>query len=393
MQKIINNLRILRLAFIEELRKIYKDSGVLLILFGAMIAYPVIYSIAYKNNVVRKIPIAVIDLDHSHLSRQAIKMLDGSPQLKANKTCGSMEEAKTLFNEGTVNGIALIPQHFEKKILSGTQANLSIYCDGTYFLLYKETLTGALNVSETLAAGIEIKRLMATGLSQVQALKSRNPLPVKFTTLYNPGEAYGAYVMPGIILVIIQQTLLVGIGMVAGSRKEKFQYKTILTSKTNYFSTFPLLIGKSFAYVVIYIINLLFTQLWVYNWFSYPSKGELLNVMLLFIPYMFAIIFLGLTISTLFSRREHSIMFLVFLSPIIIFISGLSWPFSSLPQPIQWFAYIFPSTTMVPAFLSLRTMGVGFMAIKGSYIILFSQMVFYFITATVAQFIPTKQLK
>jgi len=367
-------------AFLKEGQAIFKDRGAILILLIAVWAYPLVYSIAYKNNVIRNIPMAVVDSDHSALSRQLVRMIGATQEVEINLETGNFNEAEQLFWDGESKGIIHIPIDFEKKILRGEQAHIGLYCDASYFLIYKESLSGSLKAVGTLSAGIEIKRLMASGSTPDMAKKQRDPLTLKTYTLYNPSGAYGTYVMPGLILVILQQTLLVGIGMIGGGRRER--QKMLASSKNHELSSiFYTLTGRSLAYFILYVFNLLFTQVVLAHWFHFPDNGLLLDIGLLMIPFLFSVIFMGLAVSLLLTRREHSIMMLVFLSPVVLFLSGISWPTTSLPPLLYQLAHIFPTTSMIPAYLRIRTMGGTLQDVIPEFMFMTGQMVVYGILA------------
>jgi ABC-2 type transport system permease protein len=363
-------------AFLNEWDSIFKDRGAILILLIAVWIYPLVYSIAYQNNVIREIPMTVVDNDNSALSRQLIRMIGATQEIEVKQETGNFREAEELFRDGKSKGIILIPEEFEKNILRGGQSHVGIYCDASYFLIYKESLRGSLRATGTLSAGIEIKRLMAAGATPEAAKMQRDPVTIKSYTLYNPAGSYGSYVMPGLILVIIQQTLLVGIGMIGGARREK--QKLLATSKNHEVSAiFYTLTGRSLAYFFLYSFNLIFTQIVLYHWFGFPDKGSMLDLWLLMVPFLFSVIFMGLTVSLLLTRREHSIMMLVFLSPVVLFVSGMSWPATSLPPLLYKLAHIFPSTSVIPAYLRIRTMGGTLADVRPELLFLIGQMVVY----------------
>jgi len=381
---ILSGLDITWFEFIDELKTIFKDKGAMLILFFAVLAYPLVYSIAYKNNVVRDIPVTVVDLDHTSSSRQMVKMLGATKELQVAQEVGSLHEAKQLFWDGNSKGIIMIPEGFEKDLLKGLQTSVSVYCDASYFLLYKETLTGTIQATGTLSAGVEIKRLMAAGSGEEQAMQQRDPMPAKFYYLYNPSGSYGSYVMPGMILIILQQTLLIGIGMIGGAGKERRNNRVVKPGLRVRQGMFSVVFGKGLAYFVIYLANIAYTLVYLSKWFGFPDKGSFADICILSVPYLFSVIFLGLMISMLFRRREHSIMTLVFVSPIVLFISGLSWPVSSIPPLLYKLSHIFPSTSMIPAFLRIRTMGVSISDVRPEFLFLMAQMILYFLLASFA---------
>jgi ABC-2 type transport system permease protein len=383
-KSIFQGLDITWFEFVDELKTIFKDQGAMLIMFFAVFSYPVVYSIAYKNNVVRDIPVTVVDLDNTASSRQMIRMLGATKEISVAQEVGSLHEARQIFWDGNSKGVVLIPEGFEKQILKGFQTSLSVYCDASYFLIYKETLGATIQATGTLSAGVEIKRLMGAGSGEEQAMQQRDPMPSKIYNLYNPSGSYGSYVMPGMILIILQQTLLIGIGMIGGAGKERRNNKIVKPGVMVRQGMFSVVFGKGLAYFVIYLPSIAFTMVYLSKWFGFPAKGSFVDVCILLVPFLFSVIFLGLMISMLFRRREHSIMTLVFVSPIVLFLSGLSWPVTSIPHLLNHLSYVFPSTSMIPAFLRVRTMGVPISDVRPELIFLLAQMIVYFLMASFA---------
>ncbi len=379
------------LFYREELRNIRRDAGALLILVGAMMVYPLAYSVGYKNEVVRELNTTLVDLDKTTTSRQLIRMLNGAEQIVIGHEAMSLDEAKNDFYKGNCGGIIVIPDNFEKDILSGKQSNVAVFADGSYFLIYRQLIAGSVQTVGTFSAGVEIKKLMMEGKTYGQALSQYDPLKADLHFWFNPASAYGSFVMPGIIIIILQQTLLVGIGMLGGTAKEKNRSSFMVPADMKQGSVFPVLFGKTLSYLTVYAVNCLFTMVWIHSWFNYPNRGSYLSVLMLTLPYLLSIIFMGITISVLFKRRESSIMFMVFLSPIVVFLSGISWPASSIPSIVYSLAHFFPSTIMIPAYLRIRTMGVGMSDIRHEYFMMLLQTGFYFCTAAVALYFSARQ--
>lgn len=363
--------------FTEELQNILRDRGALLILIFALIIYPVIYGIAYKNEVVRNIPVAVVDLDQTASSRQLVRMIGGTEQLNIATTAGSLAEAQTLFYSGQVYGVILIPELFEKDLMTSQQTSVTVYSDAGYFLIYKQTLSGALRASATFSAGVEIKRLLAKGASLNQAMERRDPVSLNTVMLFNPSGGYNSFVIPGLMIIILQQTLLIGIGLLGGTQREIGRSRFSIPQALNRGGVIPVVMGKAGAYFMIYLFNVIITQIWVYKWFNLPSKGSFFAVMALIIPFLLAVTFLGMALSTFFNKRENSIIFMVFLSPLALFLSGLSWPVEAIPNWLNKLALVFPSTIMVPNFLRVRTMGADITQVSNGIFSLWTQTIIY----------------
>lgn len=374
----------------DEIRAIRKDSGAILIMFGALMIYPLVYSIAYKNEVVRELKTTVVDLDRTSTSRQLIKMLEGAEQIDICNEANSLDEARKDFYDGNSCGIIVISANFEKDILNGRQTNVSVFADGSYFLIYRQIISGSVKAVGTFSAGVEIKKLMLEGKTFDQAAQLRDPLSADIHFWFNTSSGYGSFVMPGMIIVILQQTLLIGIGMVGGTGKEKNRDSFMVPVALKKGGVLPLLFGKTLTYLTVYAVNSIITMVWLHSWFDYPSRGAYLSILMLTLPFLLSVIFMGITISVLFKRRESSIIFMVFLSPIVVFLSGISWPASSIPPVIYHLAQLFPSTIMIPAYLRIRNMGVGMQDISHEYLLMLVQMCFYFCTAALALYFSAR---
>jgi ABC-2 type transport system permease protein len=379
----LSSIDLIALHFINELKSIIKDKGALLILIGAMLIYPVIYSFVYYYETLNDLPIAMVDLDRSAASRKYFNMIDATREIDIIEESMDLQEAKSLLLKNKIDGIVLIPKGFERDVYSGHKANVSVYADASYFLKYKNQFMATSYVNAYFSGGIAVKRYMAEGKSFEQAVVSNSPLSLQTHILYNPTSGYATFIMPGMILIIIQQTLLIGIGLMGGSFSESKSSPFLLDGKSRRKEVVPYLIGKSTAYLLISIINVVIAVIMIHSWFNYPDKSSIIEVMMLLFPYLLSTIFLGIGLSTLFIHRESAIVFMVFLSPIALFVSGISWPVSAIPDWLYSISKIMPSTTVVPAYLRLRTMGVGILKVKSELLFLYGQALVYFLMATI----------
>ena len=392
MKSIINrSLRNLSGIYISELRESLSDAGTVLIFIVAVILYPVLYSIGYINQTINEIPVAVIDNDNSSLSRQYLRMLDATDQLDLLYRAGSMKEAEELFYQGKIHGIILIPENFEKEIFSRRQADVSIYCDAGKFLVYKQVFTGATYATATMNAGVEIKAMLSQGRSWDDALNHTQGLNAQFFDVYNPSSGYCTFIVPGILIIVIQQSLLVGIGLLFGKNNEKRKFTVIAETVQSRTQSLDLVLGKAAAYVSLYLVTTLITLLLLYHWLGFPERGIFVRVYIVLVPYLFAVSFMGIAISSWFRKRVHALMFIVFFSPMVFFLTGVAWPVEALPPALRIFAYVFPTTPMIPAFIKIRLMGGGLHAVSREWIILTVQLIGYFIIAVISNRIAMRK--
>lgn len=369
----INSFELVAIHFKNELKAIFTDSGAVLILVGALIIYPILYSFGYYNEVLTDLPVGVVDLDQTPTSRSYVKMLDASREVQVAYKPQEMNEAENLFMDNKISGVLYIPKGFQKAIFAEKQTNVAVYADGSYLLKYKTFYTAASVVNAYFGGGVAIQRYMIEGKSFKQAQVAANPLDVQTHVLYNPSGSYGSFIMPGLILIIIQQTLLIGIGIMGGTFSESKASPFKLPEQRRGREIIPLLFGRVGAYLLISMFNICFALIIVHQWFNYPDKGNLLDVMMLLFPFLLAVIFFGIGLSTFFKHRESAIVFMMFLSPIALFLSGISWPTSAMPEWIVGLSKILPGTNVLPAYLRLRTMGVGIAEVKPELLKLYLQ--------------------
>ena len=232
-----------------------------------------------------------------------------------------------------------------------------------------------------MSAGIELQRFMAEGQHADQARKRFEPLSLKVQELHNPFGGYGTFVMPGLILIILQQTLLVGLGMMGGTFSEQqipWSKSSENPKLTNIATT---LLGRSGAYILVYLVTGFIVLFGIHHMFSFPDKANILQIMMLYLPFIMAVTFLGMAISTFFQKREEAFLFLVFISPIVMFLSGISWPPEAIPRVLNQMGNIFPSNFMIPAYLRLRTVGASLTNISTEITGLLMQCFIYFMAA------------
>jgi ABC-2 type transport system permease protein len=383
----------IRTYFVGEVKEIFRDGGTVVIFLLAMIAYPIVYSLGYINELAKDVPVAVVDLNNTDMSRKLCRMMDATEQIKITYKVNSIKEAEALFYKNNLSGVVLINKDFEKNILSGKQGGVTVYSDAGHFLLYKQVYSGVLYASQTLGAGIEIRNLLTKGKTLEQAMEQRDPLSVKATNLYNPYGGYATFIVPGILIVIIQQTLLIGIGILGGKHNERKSFHYLKEGARRPFEAMKIILGQTLAFILIYLITTLLILGVFYKLIHFPDKSNFINTYFLLIPYLATISFLGISLSLLFPKRVYALLFLVFISPTLFFISGAAWPVEALPAWLHNLSYIIPSTPMVNAFIKVRIMGTGLQSVKPEYSMMLIQMLVYFAIAIIIYRIKLRKLR
>ena len=239
----------------NEFRTIFKDGGVMLILIFALIIYATAYSLAYGSQVLRNVPIGVVDECRTPTSRSLIDTFNAGPNTYVAYNPTSMEEAKELFYGRKIYGVVYIPSDYGEKLYGGEQANVAIYADASYFLMYRQVFQEVVTSIGKTGAMVEFQRLIAKGANIPQAQATTQPVIYQSHNLFNPYLGYGTFVMPAIIMVIIQQTMLIGIGMIGGTWREFGLYRKLCPAGRRRMSTLPIVLGRGLVYALIYAVT------------------------------------------------------------------------------------------------------------------------------------------
>ena len=347
----------LRAVMANEYRTIFSDGGAMLILIFALLIYATVYSLAYAPQVLRNVPIGVIDQSRTATSRSLIDTFNAGPNTYVAYEPADMEEAKNLFFDRDIYGIVYIPSDYEKKLLGGEQAVVAIYCDASYFLMYRQVFQEVVTSIGKTGAMVEFQRLIAKGADIPQAQAVTQPVIYQSHNIFNPYLGYGTFVMPAIIMVIIQQTMLIGIGMIGGTWREHKLYHKLCPPERRRMSTLPIVLGRGLVYASIYAVTCFYILGLHYRLFHYPMNGAAETVLLFMAVYMAACIALSLAVSTLFRYRENSLLLLLWTSIPLLMLSGVSFPREGMPEWLYRFGQIFPSSHGVNAFIRIQTMG------------------------------------
>ena len=363
----------------DELRLVLKDEGVLIFFIIVPLIYPLLYSWIYNNETVREVPVVVVDDCHSALSRKFIRMCDASPDVQIKYHASDMDEAQMLVGRQIVKAIYRIPADFESNLMRMQQSVVSVYCDMSLMLTYKAAYQTALAVSQTMNKEIQIQ--LAGHYTKREEQIQAAPLQCDDVALYNPGGGYGSAVLPAVLMLILQQTLVLGIGMAAGTARETNRFSDLVPIQSHYHGTFRIVLGKSMAYFMIYAVMGTWLTVVVPRLFNFPHLAQWYNLLMLMLPYTLACIFFGITVSCLVRYRENVMLLMVFVSIPLLFLSGASWPQSAIPGFWQGISWLFPSTFGVRAYVRLNSMGGSIGDVLFEYHALWLHVLIYFVVA------------
>ena len=360
----------------DELRNVFKDAGVMIFFFLVPFVYPLLYSFIYNNEVVHEAKMVVVDQSDSYLSREFTRRVNATPDVEVVGVCPDMAEAKKMLDEKKAYGILLFPPDYSKDLHEGRQTTVSLYCDMSALLFYKAFLLAATEVS--LDMGKELRMHNNPSSTDKMDQITVDPIPYESVALFNSQNGFASF-----LVLVLQQTLILGIGMLGGTAREKNRFHSLVPICRHFNGTLRIVFGKSLTYLLLYVVVCIWVLAIVPKLFSLPQVGEPLTILLFLLPYLFACIFMSMTLSGFMTSRESPMLVFVFTSVILLFISGVSWPEAAIPPFWKVVGYLFPSTPGIQGFIRINTAGASLHEVAHEYRVLWIQAGVYFILSCI----------
>lgn len=372
----------------EEMRTIFKDEGVLVFIILVPLFYPLLYSWIYNNEMPHEVGVVIVDQSKSELSRRFARAIDASPDVSVVGYAADLGEARDMVGRHEAYGVVLFPTDFARNLGRMEQSPVLVYTDMSYMLAYKAIYQTATAVS--LQIGDDVKRSLAGAYTSRDEELSLAPVEVRDVPIFNPAGGYGSFILPPVIMLIIQQTMLLGIGMTAGTYAERRLRGEDPTPSGIGSCAFEFL-PRAICYLLIYAVTSAYLVMAVPHMFSFLQLAQPARLAWFLLPYLLSCVFFASTVMTFVRRREEVMIVVVFTSVPFLMLSGVSWPQSNIPDFWRAFSCLIPSTFGIQGFVKLNSMGASPEQVVPEYTALWIQTVVYLFLALAANLLTWKK--
>lgn len=340
----------------DELRHTWHDVGMVIFFLVVPVLYPLLYSYIYSQEVVREVPAVVVDESYTSQSRDLVRRMDASPDVHIVGYATNLLEAQDAIKERKAYGIVVIPNDFSDRLARGEQASIRLYCDMNGMLYYKALMLTATEVSLQINQEIKVTRLgLSTDREEELAV---SPIQYEEIGLFNPQTGFASFLIPAVLILILQQTLLLGIGLSVGTYREHSQGRSLLPQgNIHYGGLLRIVLGRGLCYMLIYLVVACYTLMVVPALFNFVRLAEFIDLLIFIIPYLSACVFFAMFMSVFVHSRESGMLLFVFTSVPLLFISGISWPASAMPDFWYYISKLFPSTLGINGYVKINSMG------------------------------------
>lgn len=368
----------------DEFKTISTSYSILLVLIGGIFVYGLLYNYMYAPDLVRNVPVVVVDDSRSALSREYARLLDATPQVDVVTNGIGYPEAQEMMKEKEAVGILYLPHDFADRVSVGNESVFVMYETTSAFLYYMAMQEASSSSMLALNDRYRPEMLVFLPRQSVAQLASTQPVDVAGTALYNFTEGYGTYLIPAVLIVIIFQTLLMVIGMISGDERDSGSLAHFARQGLSFGRMARIITGKTFVYTLLYAVFAFFLLGLLPVLFSLPNIGAPLHIIALLIPFLLATSFLGLAASVFFTDSESPLLMIAFFSVGLIFLSGVSYPLELMPWYWKAAHFVIPAAPATLGYVKLNSMGASMAEIRVEYLTLWVQCGVYFILACLA---------
>ena len=370
-----------------ELHQVLHSQGLIIFCLLVPLAYPLLYAFVYTNETVREVPIAVVDECHSAQSREFARMVDATADVKVLYHT-DLAQAQELMRREQVYAIMRIPSSFGRDLSVGAQTYVALYSDMRCMLYYKAALLAASNVSLEMNADIKVQRYLR-GTTDEQEAVLRAPVTNSYVALYNPQSGVASFLIPAVLMLMIQQLLFLSIGTSMGLWRESNRGIGLpqhfcepgFLSGSRSGNALGIVLGKLLFYFPVFLLVAIYMYSAVTDWFSLIRLADYTTFLLFVTPYIVACVLMGITFSGLIKRSEDAMLVFIFMSVPLLFLSGMSWPVAAEPMAWRYVSWLFPSTFGMHGYARIMGMGADLSDIAFELRGLCIQCIVYLITA------------
>jgi ABC-2 type transport system permease protein len=367
-------------AFVAEWRRVLALPGAFMLLLAAPLLYGIYYPQPYLSQILRKIPIAVVDNDESELSRRIVETLDASGAASVAVRAASLAEGRAALGRGEAFAVVDIPPGTERDVLKGMTAHVPIYADATYLFVYRTTANGIVAAINTLSSQLASAGARTDGSLAKAALASSSPADILLQPIFNPVGGYASYIVPAAFVLILQQVLLIGASLL-----------TVVALAQRTGGPFATVLGRGVAHLTIFLPALALYLIVLPRFYGFSTLGHPLQLFALASVFTLATSFMAQAAGAWFKHPETPTLIFLATSLPQFFLTGFAWPREAIPEAVQPAGYIFPSNFAIDGLVRIDQLGASLWEVARDWRGLWILAIIYFTLAVASAYVVKRR--
>ncbi|WP_412049349.1 MULTISPECIES: ABC transporter permease [unclassified Hoeflea] len=327
------SLRRLMAVIAKETIQMRRDRITFAMMLGVPLLQLVLFGFAINNDP-KGLPAALVTTSQDHYSRAMISAMENTGYYRFDHVVASAEEADRLIQSGAVSFIVTIPSDFARRVQRGDHPQILIEADATD----PSVASGAISTLGTVAAQALLREQSAEALT---ARQSTAALEVVVHRLYNPEGITQYNIVPGLLGVILQLTMVMMTSMALTREVERGTMENLLAMPI---SPMEIMLGKVLPYLAVGGVQVVVVLAAAKFLFNVPFVGSLTLLLASILVFVLALVLLGYAFSTVARTQMQAMQLTFFFFLPSLLLSGFMFPYRGMPGWAQMLGEIFPLT-------------------------------------------------
>jgi ABC-2 type transport system permease protein len=326
------------------------------ITFAMMLGVPLMQLVLFGyaiNNDPKSLPAALVVTSTDHYTRAMVSALQMTGYYRFDYVAANAAEAETLMAKGAVAFVVTIPSDFARRVERRDNPQILIEADATD----PAVASGAISTLGTVAGNALLRE---QGMEHVAAEDAEGQLQVVVHRRYNPEGISQYNIVPGLLGVILQMTMVMMTSIALTRETERGTMENLLAMPC---SPLEIMLGKVLPYLVVGAVQVTVVLLASKTLFSIPFAGSLPLLLSAILIFVLALVLLGYTISTVARTQMQALQLTFFFFLPSILLSGFMFPYRGMPGWAQTFGEVLPLTHFLRIIRAVMLKGAEFPAI------------------------------
>ncbi len=337
---------------IKEFIQMRRDRLTFAMMLGVPLMQLVLFGYAINNDP-KSLPAALVAMSSDRYTRAVVSALQTTDYYRFDHVAASAGEAEALMASGKVSFVVTIPADFARRVDRGDSPQILVEADATD----PSASSGAISTLSTLASRALLRE---RGLERQAAETARENLEVVVHRRYNPEGVSQYNIVPGLLGVILQMTMVMMTSMALTRETERGTMENLLAMPA---SPIEIMLGKVLPFLVVGSVQVAVVLIAAKALFGVPFVGSMPMLLSVILVFVLALVLLGYTISTVARTQMQAMQLTFFFFLPSILLSGFMFPYRGMPGWAQALGEFLPLTHFLRIIRAVMLKGADFAAI------------------------------
>jgi len=330
-------MRTLKFLLQKEFRQIFRDKGILRVIF-MMPAIQLLILPWAADYEVKNVNLAVVDNDHSDYAQKLVSKIIASGYFKLDKYTASYKDALQEIENNNADIILEIPASFEKDLVKESSSSLFMAVNAINGAKAGLGSSYLQTIIKDFNEGIRMQWI------QLPPLSTQPQIDVTYSNWFNPHMNYKRFMVPGIMVILVT---MVGSFIAAMNIVKEKETGTIEQINVTPIKKYHFILGKLIPFWILGLAILTIGLTIAYLAYGIVPAGSFFTIYIFAAVYLLAVLGLGLLVSTYCSTQQQAMLTAFFMMMVFVMLSGLYTSISSMPVWAQWITKFNPVTYFI----------------------------------------------